>query len=125
MSAISMEIRHYRAQRKSWFTRDSFRSERIQANLHFIRQSLLAINITSRTFAAIAQSLHPGTCVLRPERNSLRALLQDLTNDIERILPQRQLSLNVAKTAAGAYILLDATDVGLVKTAFYNIVQLP
>jgi signal transduction histidine kinase len=123
LNAISIELRRAR-ERRSWFRAEAFRASKIEANLQFIRRSLLGINIPSRTFAAIAQSLcRQSKPSPHRERCILRQLLEELLNEIALVLPSGEIDLTTARDCHTAHVLLDTPDASLVKTAIYNIIQ--
>jgi PAS domain S-box-containing protein len=100
----------------------SMRFDRLEANIAFIRQSLLAISINTRTFAAIAQTFYSKPENRKPSGRLITQLMQEQINELTALMPSARLKYDCDSRLLACRVLLDATDMSLIKTAIYNII---
>ncbi len=96
---------------------------RMKINIDFIRKALIDINVSSRTFTSIAQSLHHAPTTSEPDQRSLVTVLLDTVREVNRIVPSARLRFDSILRPEEIRLKLDPSDWSLVKSAFYNILH--
>lgn len=126
LDAVAHRLKMQGLQPDSWWRRSRRHSETLATNIDFIRKALLGINVTSRTFAAIAQSLgnRPHeTASEAPEAFLLSQLVDEQISALRQVVPSARLEFVPPPGAGTIRVSLATPDASLVKTAIHNIIH--
>ena len=116
ISLIEHEIERY--EKRRIFGLGDFRFDITRRSLGYLRQSILTIGNTARSFSAIAQISYKTHHARRPTRKCLVDVLPPIIAEIERIIPGRKLIFSVTETARCAASLMDPADHPLLNLLF-------